>query len=290
MAQEPNKVESLTVRLESSDGEVNATAVASTMSAVVALIMEAQQEISANEVLLVKARPFAKGSFEIPLDLIVLASATMFATSPLIENVLALLKSYFELKNLLQGAEAFPREDISAALDGNDISMGDLTINLLSPSSDANRLMATATEELGRDPTISGVTFIRGDEKMPFISIRRSQFSYYRIAPPSAESASERERRSRETLSIASIVFEGNGKWKFNRKGHIIGAKIEDADFVERVQSGIETFRAGDRLDVALVINQVLDAATNDYLNKVYHIERVFGHDKRKGQQSLLDK
>lgn len=289
MPPEHDTTESLVVRLASEDSQVNATAVSSTMSAVVALIIEAQQQISENEQLLIKARPFAKGSFEIPLDLILVTAGAMLVSSPLIETVLDILQNYFDIKRSLKGAEPPTTTTSTVTIDGKEVSIGTITLNLLSPTSNANRQMAAATEELEKDQAISGFELLRGDERVSFVTVARSEFSYYKSAPPSALPPNERDLRSREMLSIASIVFEGTGKWRFNRQGHIIATKIEDAEFLERVQTGIEVFGAGDRLDVALLIHQTLDPATNDYLNKSYIIERVYGHEKRQKQQSLLD-
>ncbi len=289
MPPEHDTTESLVVRLASEDSQVNATAVSSTMSAVVALIIEAQQQISENEQLLIKARPFAKGSFEIPLDLILVTAGAMLVSSPLIETVLDILQNYFDIKRSLKGAEPPTTTTSTVTIDGKEVSIGTITLNLLSPTSNANRQMAAATAELEKDQAISGFELLRGDERVSFVTVARSEFSYYKSAPPSALPPNERDLRSREMLSIASIVFEGTGKWRFNRQGHIIATKIEDAEFLERVQTGIEVFGAGDRLDVALLIHQTLDPATNDYLNKSYIIERVYGHEKRQKQQSLLD-
>lgn len=289
MAQQHDTTESLVVRLASEESQVNATAVSTTMSAVVALILEAQHQISENEQLLIKARPFAKGSFEIPLDLILVAAGSMLVSSPLIETILDILQKYFDIKRNLKGAEPPSATTSTITIDGNEVSIGAITLNLLSPTSIANQQMAAATEELEKDQAISGFELLRGDEREAFVSVARSEFRYYKSFPPTALPPNERDLRSREMLSIASIVFEGTGKWRFNRQGHIVATKIEDAEFLERVQTGIEVFGAGDRLDVALLIHQTLDPATNDYLNKSYIIERVYGHEKRQKQQSLLD-
>ena len=82
----------MVVRLDAKSSEVNASAVASLMTAVIALISEAQQGVAENQQLLIKARPFADGSFEIPLDLVTLTAATLLDSSPLIDGVLELLK------------------------------------------------------------------------------------------------------------------------------------------------------------------------------------------------------
>ncbi len=282
--------EQLTVKLGSPppQHEADARAVASTMSAVVSLVSEAHQQLKQNEVLLVKARPFAGGSLEIPLDLIILAAGTMFAASPLIENILEVLKKYFEIKNLLRG-ESFTRKDDSTIIvKGNEINVGSITLNLLGPNSRANQEMARALKDIEKDETITGIELLRGHNAKPLAKVTRPQFQYYSLALPETIKR-ERDVRSRETVGIASIVFEGTARWKFTRKGSFIAAQITAKDFIQRVQARIERFAAGDTLDVDLVVHQEFDFDVSDYVNRSYTIERVWKHERQKRQRTFSD-
>ena len=273
--------EQLTVTLASQQHEADAAAVASTMSAVVALVSEAHQQLKKNETLLVKARPFAEGSLEIPLDLIIMAAGTLLATSPLIENILDVLKKYFEIKNLLRG-ESFTRKgDNTIIVRGNEINVGTITLNLLGPASRANQEMAKALKDIEKDETIKAIELTHGRDSKTLAKVTRPQFQYYSLALPETIKR-ERDVRSRETLRIASIVFEGTARWKFARIGGIVAAQITDQDFIQRVQSRVERFAAGDTLDVDLVIHQEFNFNVNDYLTRSYTIERVLKHEKQK--------
>lgn len=287
---EADQTEQLTVRLTSNQSEANATAVASTMTAVVSLLSEAQQGLDANKEMLIKARPFAKGSFEIPLELIVLAAGTMFASNPLIENILDAIKKYFETKNLLKGSGIDQKDNATIVVQGNEINVGNVTLNLLDPDSAANREVARALTCIEKDETITGMELIRGQEAEPFVRVTRQQFGYYRVgtAPPQPETP-ERDVSTCETLTIASSVFQGDTKWRFNRAGHIVPVTVADQGFLKRVRQGVESFVAGDRLKVDLSVHQAFDQATSDYVNKSYTIERVLNHEKQQQQQNFLD-
>ena len=281
--------EQITIKLASQQHEADATAVASTMSAVVALVSEAHQQLKQNETLLVKARPFAEGSLEIPLDLIIMAAGTLLATSPLIENILDVLKKYFEIKNLLRG-ESFTRKgDNTIIFKNNEINVGTITLNLLGPASRANQEMAKALKDIEKDETIKAIELVHGPESRPLAKVARSQFHYYSLALPESLRR-DRDVRSRETLRIASIVFEGTAMWRFARMGSIVAARITDKDFVHRVQSRVVRFAAGDTLDVDLVIHQEFDFGVNEYVNRSYAIERVWKHEKQKSirQQQMF--
>lgn len=95
--------ESLTIRLGTQGAEADAAAVASTMQAVAAIVEETQIQLKSNQQVLLKARPFAKGSFEIPLDLILVGTASLFETHPLLSCILDILKEYLKVRQLLKG-------------------------------------------------------------------------------------------------------------------------------------------------------------------------------------------
>lgn len=287
---EAGQKEQLTVRLASDQSEANAAAVASTMTAVVSLLSEAQQGLDANKEFLIKARPFKKGSFEIPLELIVMAGGTMFASHPLIDNILDAIKTYFEMKNRLQGDKVEKRDDTTIVIQDTEINISSITLNLLDPQCPANQDVARALETVEKDETISDIELLRGDEPEPFVKVTRSQFGYYKVnAPPPEPERASRDIQSRETITIWTPDLGGNAKWGFNRKGSLIRATVADQTFMKSVREGAELFAAGDRLLVDLVIHQEFNSTTNDYDNKSYTIKRVRKHEKKDAQQTFLD-
>ena len=284
-----DRKEQVVVRLDSRAPEANAAAVASSMSAVLALVSEAHAAIGDNQELLVKARPFAEGSFEIPLELIAVGVGAMFASSPLLDNILDAIRRYFEIKRELQG-DAIVRKDAQTIIvKGNEVNVGSIVINLLDPRSLANREVSKALHEVDADESISGIELIRGAEQTPFVAVQKSEFPYFKLPDTIDDPTKRRQSRSRETLGIASPVFEGDAKWRFNRRGNIIAASIADEAFLERVKRQVEAFVAGDRLDVDLVIDQLDELGVGGYVDKAYTIERVWHHEKQKKQKKFTE-
>lgn len=282
MASSQQSTESIAVRLGSPDSQVDATAVASTMQAIIAIVDEAQKVMAAQEQVLIKARPFASGSFEIPLDLIVIGTAGLFSVHPLIDNILNLLKDYIELKTLLRGQPVpEPSGNGTIVVQGNTINISHSVINILSNNRIGTALDRAVTD-IAADETIRDVKMFRGAATEPFIVIPRTELDFLRNHPSGADTERpDRERVVRCTLTLRSLVFEGSGKWRFNYDGATISADIRDEDFKRRVVGGIEEFAAGDRLDVELVIAERYNPVIADYERKnQYSIARVFSHTK----------
>lgn len=56
------------------------------------------------------------------------------------------------------------------------------------------------------------------------------------------------ENKSDIYITVATTIFEGKGKWRFNDGRMTFSAEIEDQVFLDRVAKGLETFRKGDTL------------------------------------------
>lgn len=283
----PDNKEPVIVRLDSQHPEANASAVSSSISAVLALVRQTHIALGSNEELLIKARPFADGSFEIPLELIVVGVGALLVNPPLLGSLLDAVGKYFEVKQALKGDTAKQKDDRTIIVKGIEMNVGSVVVNLLAPESSADQEVARALQELDIDESISGIELIRGKERAVIASVPKSDFRFFK--QPSLEDRAEerRQKRSRETLGIASPVLDGKAMWRFTRGGIFITASIDDSGFIERVQKRAVTFAAGDRLEVDLVIDQVYDPGVGDYINKTYTVERVWHHERAKTQRNL---
>lgn len=287
MAKDKSARDSITVNLGAKDSVVNADAVALSMTAILDLIDETQKALDADGELLIKARPFSEGSFEIPLDLILPAAAGMFA-HPLFDMIVDVLRQYFEVRRLLRGAPPDVSPQGVIELEDGPQQLNSATERLLT-SSRCGRSVAMAMERIAADPVVESFRLFRGTTRTPFVTVERVSFDSYTSYVDLMPLEAKRVVVNRESLSIASIVFEGKAAWQFNRQGVRIKARVDDESFRERVGQGLEVFSAGDRLEVDLEIQQELDPLTRDYLNKRYRILTVHGHTKRPEQRSLFE-
>ncbi|MEQ9348510.1 MAG: hypothetical protein RIG26_18915 [Thalassospira sp.] len=87
-------------------------------------------------------------------------------------------------------------------------------------------------------------------------------------------------------LTISTAVLEGSNSWKFSDGRSSITAKIEDDEFLNKVQNGLERFGKGDGLRVMLRSTQLRERGN---LKATYAIEKVLDHFKNNspGQREL---
>lgn len=87
-------------------------------------------------------------------------------------------------------------------------------------------------------------------------------------------------------LTISTAVLEGANSWKFSDGRSSITAKIEDEEFLNKVQNGLERFGKGDGLRVMLRSTQLRERGN---LKAIYAIEKVLDHFRNNtGEQREL--
>jgi hypothetical protein len=272
--------EEIIIRLESKEYEVDAEAVASMIRAITAIVTETQLELNENEKILVKARPFSKGSFEIPLDLVLVSAASLFDTPIFLQNILETIKSYISIRTELRG-EQLPEPDKngSVVLNGTNITLSHSVIQVFNSSRVSDAFHRAATD-VAADPSISDINIIRSKSKDLLVRIASSELPYFQTTePPISSEVQNRDRRIEAELVLRSAVFQGKGKWKFNLEGVAIAVTISDEAFLQRVNSGIERFASGDRLKVELLIRERFNHQLSDYERTgSYVVDRVIQH------------
>ena len=170
--------ESLTIHLGTQNAEADAAAVASTMQAVAAIVEEARMQLEQNQHVLIKARPFAKGSFEIPLDLILVGTASLYEIHPLLSNIMKVLRDYLEVRKLLKGQPLpQPEKDGTFILNGSNITIQNSVINIVS-NGRVTDAVARAADDLLKDESIKDVKFYQGNESTPLAVVQSSEFRF----------------------------------------------------------------------------------------------------------------
>lgn len=81
-------------------------------------------------------------------------------------------------------------------------------------------------------------------------------------------------------LKVVAPVFEGNGMWRFSRGRNTITASIDDPKFLADVQTGHESFRAGDILKVRLRSSQ---ERLGDSIKDHHVVVEVLSHERPDG-------
>lgn len=257
------------------DSSVEASAVGKTVIATDAILKELHDEFAQNTEILVKTRPFKRGSFDIPIDIIVLSAVALYSF-PILENMLKCLTEYFRLKRELKGLA--PRiQDGKLIIENNKIEIDKVVLNFLDPTNRSNKLVASAFEEIEKDDNITAFKVTR--KKGILAKVKREDFKYY--GPP-ARQKTFKEAETTEVLDVLGPIFEEKGKWTFRREGKVIHANVSDEGFLKQtvIQNG-EPFRSGDKLSVELIVEQEYDESVGVYVDKRYTVVKILKHIKR---------
>lgn len=156
------------------DSSVEASALGKTVIATDAILRELHDEFAQDSEIIVKARPFKQGSFDIPMEIIVVTAATAALVGfPILENMLKCLTEYFRLKRELKGLA--PRiQDGKIIIENNKIEIDKVVVNLLDPTNRSNKLVASAFEEIEKDDNITGFKVTR--KKGVLAKVKREDF------------------------------------------------------------------------------------------------------------------
>jgi len=260
---------------EPKDSRVDASSLGKTVIATDSILRELHEEFGKNSELLLKARPFRQGSFEIPMDIVVVTAAALVGF-PILENMLKCLTEYFRLKRELKGLA--PRiKDGKLIIENNKIEIDKVVVNLLDPTNRSNKLVASAFEEIEKDDNITGFKVTR--KKDMLANVKREDFKYYELP---AREKRFKETETKEVLDVLGPIFEEKGKWAFRREGKVIHASVSDEGFVKQtvIQNG-EPFRSGDKLSVELIVEQEYDESVGVYIDQRYTVVKILKHIKR---------
>ena len=258
------------------DSSVEASALGKTIIAIDSILRDLHDEFAQDSEILVKARPFKQGSFEIPMEVVVVVTAAALVGFPILENMLKCLTEYFRLKRELKGLA--PRiKDGKLIIENNKIEIDKVVVNLLDPTNRSNKLVASAFEEIEKDDNITGFKVTR--KKGMLANVKREDFKYY--GPPAREKKFK-EAETKEVLDVLGPIFEEKGKWTFKREGKVIHANVSDEGFLKQtvIQNG-EPFRSGDKLSVELIVEQEYDESVGVYVDKRYTVVKILKHIKR---------
>ena len=257
------------------DSSVEASALGKTVIAIDSILKELHDEFAQNTEILVKTRPFKRGSFDIPIEIIVLSAVALYSF-PILESMLKCLTEYFRLKRELKGLA--PRiQDGKLIIENNKIEVDKVVVNILDPTNRSNKLVASAFEEIEKDDNITGFKVTRKKEMLA--KVKREDFKYY--GTPAREKRFK-EAETTEVLDVVGPLFDEKGKWTFRREGKIIHANISDEGFIKQtVLKNGEPFRSGDKLRVELLVEQEYDEAMGVYVDKRYTVVQIRKHIKR---------
>ncbi len=284
--------ETLTIRFEKSDPgdhSANADAVASAMHAVTTLVNHVHSECDKNKQFLVKARPFGRGSLEVPLDLILFVGGMLLPEAPFFGKVREILKQFLDLKGKLGGKSFSVTDGNIIVLENTSVQADSLTIQMLDPSSDESRLFEQTFTAAEKDGQVTSLRISSSRTNQPVVEVPRRRFARFRQPVSEQDLTIPRQVASSEVVTIRALAFDPQLSWHFRWGGRAITAKVIAPDFMERVQSSRETFRNGDQLRVKLNRLQRYDPETRTHVDREFTVTEVYEHIGRQETGQFLD-
>lgn len=165
--------------------------------------------------------------------------------------------------------------------DGDAIETERRTLDLLRNFKLRQALEQAITEPLDRDGYES--VALTTDAQRGFVIIQKAERSYFR-APPE-ENEDLLDQTDSANLQLMSVSFKEDNKWRFSDGSNTFAAAITDAEFLSRVSLGVETFAAGDIMNVRLRRRQWLAGNT---IKSEYEVVEVVSHRKAMVQIPML--
>jgi len=286
MPESQEHTETLTLTYESNVHRADAKAIGASILTIQAMIDEVQDAFKENERILLKARPFAQGSLELPLDLIILGAAVVLHEYPLLQKIREVITQYFDIKKRLRGKPVQVKEGNVLIIENSSVHVDEITLHFLDPGGEVSKRCSEAFHAIEKDPDINAVSVSTSASSKPLAHVSRQEFNYYHPdIPISEQNLGTQEERSRETLIIRQPAFDADLAWRFVWHGTKISARILHEEFQKRVEEGQESFVAGDSLDVDLHRLQEYDPNSLTYIDKQYTITHVWKHNQRTSEK-----
>lgn len=160
--------------------------------------------------------------------------------------------------------------------DGNQVQIDQRVVNLYL-NREVRGSVRQIAEAIVQDPEVEGLE-LQDAHKQPLFTAASSEWGDMLNALPSEEIPDTRIVSRKETLAVIKASLDNRYAWEFSFLGTKIFAKIDDADFNNRVLQREELFGAGDLLEVDLDMAQSLDHRSNTYITKQYRVSKVYSH------------
>lgn len=157
--------------------------------------------------------------------------------------------------------------------DGDSIETERRTLDLLRNFKLRQALEQAITEPLERDGYES--VALTTDPEKGFVVISKSDRAYFKAPPEESEHLLDQVDAA--NLQLVSVSFKEDNKWRFSDGSNSFPAAITDANFLNRVSSGAESFTAGDILNVKLRRRQWLAGSS---IRSEYEVVEVVSHRK----------
>lgn len=289
------------LKFDVSESTVAARTATSTVDAVQTALEELGDKLEYNRDIVMKLRPFSKGSFVIPFEIWVPSLGELVPSEDevrRIEQVVAGLTEYISVKVMLSGIAPSrvvrgPEKTEFESADGRVIATGNAVAGLLDRSrSQTDEKFAHSFHIIEQEGKIDRVV-LSTELTGTVFEISRAEYGYFSRAERIVTLLPEARRiEKRETLTIVTVSFDPKLKWRFERVGGSrIHAQMDDLEFFDRLREATETFVNGDSLEVRLEYSQSRENENQPWQDDAtsYRILKVEKHNRKIQTGELFD-
>lgn len=121
------------------------------------------------------------------------------------------------------------------------------------------------------------------DPTQGFVTVTREERQFFMAPPAQTEELADQTQSA--NLQLVNVAFKGDNKWRFYDGSTQFYAALLDESFVRRVQTGEESFAAGDILAVELRRRQWLEG---DVMKAEHEVVKVLNHRRGMAQLPLI--
>lgn len=261
--------------------EISASLLGLSLSNLSYIVHEIGQKNDSYEECELKVSSFQKGSFEILFTTAIIAAGQISALySPQdLNSILNVLKGIFDIKKLLKGdrpRSALP--DIKPGYihvtspDGSSV-LAPAGSNIVITNPEIDRKVSEIAQAVHQHNPSGGFRLANNTQAFSYDSQAIADIA---LQSYDTANSSDSRRSMRVSLPIVKVDLLGNSSWSFKYCDRTISAKICDQEFLKSVHSGQTAYKAGDMLDVLLIVTTKL-SSNGIPLKDTYQIDQVYG-------------
>lgn len=280
--------ETVSLVFETKENSADAGVVGAGLVALKEMIDEINAAKKECERILLNARPFSKGSLEIPLEVFALGDAFLAGNFESVSQLMKIIKEFFDIRLQLKGKAPDIVDATTININGSRIKVEGMVVNFIAPSSSVSKNWESMFRRASNEALITGVKINFSKEPIPVANIPREAFESFLNIEEAVRIAPERDYKTTETLYIRQPSFDHALDWRFFWNEGKLSARMEHEEFQKRVAKGLESFRAGDRLEVILARRQEYDLTNEIWVDTPpYRVIEVLTHHDKPEQEEL---
>lgn len=288
-------MQDLKIKFDGQSHQIEANTLINSLLHFTSVVQEINTELKTDRKIDIKINALPEGSFLVHFTLEALnileqagkmfSSGISSATANIVTEVTAIYGVYRFLGGKPIKSRKVKGDQVTIENEkGDKIVTNNITINIYD-NKNIQKSLSQEFSTLDNDPNVTGFEILDKDDNT-LVQIPRVEF--FDLANGIYEVLSESENIVYKTgmLNIVRLSFDKSQKWEFYYEGNKITAKINDTDFLVKIDSG-ESFAKGDSLEVELEILQEFDPTVNTHVNKSYKINKIIRHIPRPPQGKL---